>query len=306
MVMDMDTEALRWFQLVADGVTVTEVSELFMVSQPGVSRALTRIEKEVGTPLLQRSGRVLRLTHAGAIFKRHVDGLIHELDDGLAAVSQLVDPETGTVRVAFQLSLGNWLIPQVVRSFHSDHPLVDFRLEQSHDSLGSSLLSGGRVDVEFTSRRSSNPLVRWRRLFSEPLYLAVPPTHPATKSALGQPVALDSVAADDFVMLRPEWELRHLTDELCASAGFTPRTVYEGDDLQTMIAMVAAGLGVAVVPAMGNDPGRRAPNRATLLALRDVRAARDIGLAWSAERRLLPAAESFRRHILDRDWAVSS
>lgn len=80
---------LRWFQLVGDGVTVTEVAETYAVSQPGVSRALARLEKDVGTPLLHRSGRVLRLTHAGVVFKRHVDALVNDLDDGLAAIEQL-------------------------------------------------------------------------------------------------------------------------------------------------------------------------------------------------------------------------
>ena len=80
--MGMDTDALRWFQLVADGYTVTEVSDVFGVSQPGVSRALARLEQEVGTPLLRRSGRVLRMTHAGTAFKRHVDNLVNDLDDG--------------------------------------------------------------------------------------------------------------------------------------------------------------------------------------------------------------------------------
>ena len=61
----MDTDALRWFQQVADGTTVTEVSELERVTQSGVSRALTRLEAEVGTPLLRKSGRTLRMTHAG-------------------------------------------------------------------------------------------------------------------------------------------------------------------------------------------------------------------------------------------------
>src|SRR6476661_2904561 len=98
----MDTEALRWFQQVADGVTVTEIAELEMISQPGVSRALARLERELGTPLLQRTGRVLRPTKAGSTFKRHVDELLHVLDDGYAEVNQLVDPETGTVDVAFQ------------------------------------------------------------------------------------------------------------------------------------------------------------------------------------------------------------
>src|SRR6187551_586790 len=129
----MDTTALRWFQLVADGYTVTEVSDVFGVSQPGVSRALARLEREVGTPLLRRSGRVLRMTQAGSAFKRHVDALLHQLDDGLAAVSQLVDPETGAVRLAFQTSLGTWLIPDLVRSFWVEHPLVQFQLTQVRD-----------------------------------------------------------------------------------------------------------------------------------------------------------------------------
>jgi Transcriptional regulator len=75
--MDMDTEALRWLQQVADGTTVTEVSELESVTQSGVSRALARLEAQVGTPLLRRSGRTLRMTHAGAVFKPHLDALLH-------------------------------------------------------------------------------------------------------------------------------------------------------------------------------------------------------------------------------------
>jgi len=100
----MDTDALRWFQLVADGATVTEVSELEGLSQPGVSRALARLEAEVGTALLHRSGRTLRMTRAGSVFKRHVDALLHQLDDGLAAVNEILEPDTGTVALAFQVS----------------------------------------------------------------------------------------------------------------------------------------------------------------------------------------------------------
>src|ERR1700761_5685439 len=102
----MDTDVLRWFQLVAEGVTVTEVSELEMVTQSGVSRALSRLETEVGTPLLERSGRTLKPTRTGEVFKPHVDRLLAELRGGLDAVAQFVSPETGTVAVAFQQSLG--------------------------------------------------------------------------------------------------------------------------------------------------------------------------------------------------------
>src|SRR5256885_1590806 len=150
--MDVDTDALRWLQQVADGTTVTEVSELEEVTQSGVSRALARLEAQLGTPLLRRSGRILRLTHAGAVFKPHLDAMLHDLDDGIAAVSQLVDPDTGTVALAFQASLGTWLVPDLARSFRATHPGVRFLLTQVRDNPDSVALDGGQADLELGSR----------------------------------------------------------------------------------------------------------------------------------------------------------
>src|ERR1700748_2157396 len=138
--MNMDTDALRWFQQVADGTTVTEVSELEEVTQSGVSRALARLEDEVGTPLLQRSGRILRMTHAGSVFKHHVDAMMHQLDDGIAAVSQLLEPESGAR--AFQHWLGACLRPSLVGSCRGAHPRVRFELTQVRDELHSEALAG--------------------------------------------------------------------------------------------------------------------------------------------------------------------
>ena len=111
----MDVEALRWFQQVADGATVTEVAEVYLVSQPGVSRALARLESEVGTPLLHRTGRVLRPTHAGAVFKRHVDNLLHERN---AIANPLLLHIAGA---------DHFVGPDVQRAMHDaldDHPKV--------------------------------------------------------------------------------------------------------------------------------------------------------------------------------------
>ncbi len=153
----MDTDSLRWFQQVADGTTVTELSEVEPITQSGVSRALARLEAELGTPLLRRSGRTLRMTQAGAVFKRHVDALLHQLDDGIAAVSQLTEPDTGTVALAFQHSLGTWLVPDLVRSFRARHPQVRFRLTQVRDELHAPVLDGGQADLEIGTRRHRSP-----------------------------------------------------------------------------------------------------------------------------------------------------
>src|ERR1700744_287663 len=146
--MSMETDALRWLQQVSDGTTVTEVSEIEGVTQSGVSRALARLESQLGTPLLRRSGRTLRMTHAGAVFKPHLDAMLHNLDDGLAAVSQLIDPDTGTVALAFLPSLGGWLVPDLVRSFRAAHPGVGYRFTLITDELDSVPLDGGHADLE--------------------------------------------------------------------------------------------------------------------------------------------------------------
>src|SRR6195952_1969042 len=170
----MDTDSLRWFQQIADGVTMTEVSQIEFITESGVSRALARLENEVGAQLLSKTGRNLRMTSAGAAFKHHVDALLHQLDDGLAAVNQLVDPETGTVALASQLSLGTWLVPNLVSSFRADYPDVRFEIQQVRDELTTSVLRDSRLDVEITTVRPTDRSVEWHHLLPEPLWLAVP------------------------------------------------------------------------------------------------------------------------------------
>ena len=298
--MHVDTDAVRWFQQVADGVTVTEVSELERVTQSGVSRALARLEAEVGTPLLRRSGRTLRMTRAGSAFKRHADAMLHQLDDGLAAVNQLIEPETGTVAVAFELSLGTWLVPDLVSSFRAGHPHVQFELKQVRDELVSSVLGRGEVDLQISTVRRTDPTVQWRQLTVEPLRLAVPSGHPLARRAR---IRLAEVSSEPFIMLRPTSLLRQLCENLCEDAGFRPTLGFEGDDLPTVRGFVAAGLGVAIVPALREGSPETVTGPLHYVEIADPLAIRGIGLTWSTERRLLPAAELFREHAIGRATA---
>jgi DNA-binding transcriptional LysR family regulator len=292
----MDTDALRWFQQVADGVTVTEVSELERTTQSGVSRALARLEAEVGTPLLRRSGRILRMTHAGAAFKHHVDAMMHELDDGLAAVSQVVDPATGTVTLAFQPSLGTWLVPHLLSSFRVGHPDVRFDLRAKRDELIPSVQHRTEVDLELSTLRPADATVEWTQLTREPLKLAVPLGHDL---AAMSHVRLADVADEMFVTIVATSLLHRQSADLCLEAGFEPTVAFEGHDLATVHGFVAAGLGVAIVPAMRGGLSEATFGAVRLLDITDVYAYREIGLAWAAGRRLLPAADLFRTHVLE-------
>lgn len=291
----MDTDVLRWFQRVADGMTVTEVSDLDAVTQSGVSRALARLEAQVGTSLLRRSGRTLRLTHAGAVFKHHVDVVLHHLDDGIAAVNQLLEPDTGTVALAFQQSLGTWLVPGLVRGFRVAHPRVGFRLTQVRDEARYAALADGQADLEIGTRRPRDPAARTRRLALEPLRLALPAGH---RLAGLRSVSLSAVAGEPFVSVRPDAALRQLEDALCERAGFVPEVVFEGDDLSTVRGFVAAGLGVAIVPAPREGSPEAGAGPVVYREIADAGAVREICLAWPADRRLLPSAELFRRHAI--------
>ena len=296
----MDTDSLRWLQQVADGTTVTEVSDLESVTQSGVSRALARLEAQIGTPLLRRSGRTLRMTHAGAVFKPHLDALLHHLDDGIAAVSQLIDPDTGVVALAFQQSLGTWLVPDLARSFRATHPGVRFQLTQVRDEPNSIPLDGGNADLELGTRRPPNlpdMAVQTRPIALEPLRLALPHEH---RLAGQRHVRLADVAAEPFISLRPASALRRLTDELCHQAGFRPEVIFEGDDLSNVRGFVAAGLGVAVIPAPRAGSPEAATGPVVYREILDPGAVREIYLTWSAERRLLPATDLFRRHVIRR------
>jgi LysR family transcriptional regulator, transcription activator of glutamate synthase operon len=305
----MDTDVLRWFQQVAEGATVTEVSELEMVTQSGVSRALARLEAQVGTPLLERSGRTLKLTRTGAVFKPHVDRLLAELRGGLDAVAQFVSPETGTVAVAFQQSLGSWLVPDLLGSFRAEHPAVGFRLTHARDELHGLPLDGGAADLEIGTRRfrtgpeATRPgdlAVVAMRIGNEPLRLAIPASHPlADLGASEAGIDLAAAAAEPFVGLRATSALRKLGDDLCAAAGFRPVIVFEGDDLSNVRGLVAAGLGVAIVPAPRAGSPVAGPGPVLYLPILDDGAERDIYLTWPADKPLLPAADRFRQHVID-------
>lgn len=289
--MDMDVSALRWFQLVADGFTVTEVSDLEMTSQPAVSRALGRLSSEVGTPLLRRDGRVLRPTRAGMAFKRHVDAVLHHLDDGLAAVAQLADPQSGVVSVAFLPSLGSWLMPRLAAEFSRLHPGVQLDLVSIKDETRPATSSQSEVDMELTALRPPSSTHHWRGLLREPIRVVIANKHPLAASSA--PIPIGRLSGERIVAMRSSSLLRHLSDDLMRAEGVEPEVAFVVDDLPSLFGYVAAGLGVALAPER--------PFEGVVLKPLDANGAfREVGLSWPRDRRLLPSAELFRAFVEEK------
>ncbi|MFJ3338123.1 LysR family transcriptional regulator [Streptomyces sp. NPDC086766] len=290
----MDLQILRSFQAVADGLTVTEAAADARVTQPALSRALNRLEEEVGAQLLQRVGRVLRPTPAGRVFKEYVDAVLDSYDRGRRAVAEVVDPDAGVVSLAFLHTLGTWLVPKLVTGFREAYPKIRFELHQHEENGLVQHLLDATADLIITSDDPGHPLITWRRLLVEPLWLAVPTRHPLAQR---RRVRLAEVAGEPFILLKPGYGLRGVTETLCRRAGFTPIVGFEGEEVHTLRGLVAAGLGVSLIPS-SPDTAAAPDFPIRYLEITDVRGARDIGIAWLSGRTLPPADRRFLDHAL--------
>lgn len=287
----MELDTIRAFLAVADGSTVTETAEQVHRTQPAVSRALARLEREVGTPLFQRVGRGLVLTPAGRELAVHARESVESYERGVRSVQDITAPDGGFVPFAFLHTLGTWLVPELVREFRAKRPQVRFDLRQHGDEGLIGDLLGGAVDLAITGDRPQLAQLESRRLFLEPLRLVVPPDH---RLAHRRTARLEDVADEHFIVLKPGFSLRAVTEDLCAEVGFAPRIGFEGEEVETLRGLVSAGLGVALLP----EPRGGAAPAAPSLRVTDVRASREIGLAWVRDRSLPPASAHFREHVL--------
>ncbi|QJY50800.1 LysR family transcriptional regulator [Pseudonocardia broussonetiae] len=287
-------DELEWFVALAETGHMTRAAERLSIAQPTLSRALGRLERQVGAPLFDRGHRRMTLNPSGEILLEHARRSLAELAAARERITTLRDPEHGTVRLAFLHSIAASLTPEILRGFRAHAPGVTVDLTQAagHEILDH--LRSGRVDIGLTAPRPDDDAMAWTPLRREQLRLAVPAEHPL---AVRGAVDLADARDEPFVTLREPIGLRRLTDDLCARAGITPRIAFESTEIATLEGLVAAGLGVAVVPAP--RPHRAEPG-VTYLPLTDEAAHRTIGLAWLRTRPRPPVVARFAAFVAAR------
>jgi DNA-binding transcriptional LysR family regulator len=221
----------------------------------------------------------------GRALAGHVRRALTELETGIGAVRRAADPEGGEIRLGFLHTLGVRLVPELIKAYGAEHPEVRFRLTQAGSATIVDDLLEGRHDLVLTGTDPADDRLHWHPLFREPLRLAVPPDHPLAQR---RRVRLAEVAGDPFIVVKSGYGLRGVTDALCARAGFTPQVAFEGEDVETLRGLVAAGLGVSLLPARSNVSAST-----PLLAVADRGCARTVGMAWHQTRYRSPAARRF-------------
>jgi DNA-binding transcriptional LysR family regulator len=291
----MELQQLLYFRKVAELQHFTRAAEALAVSQPALSRAVAHLEDELGVRLFEREGRSVRLNRYGQIFLGRVERILQEVEAARHEMADLAGTERGTVALAFLHTLGVRLIPDLLRQFRQKHPQIGFHLGQNASEVLLRQLDAGEIDLCLASlvQRKEQPAVEWVDLFSEELYLVVPPDHALAGRGTA---ALQEVAGSDFISLKPSTGLRKISDELCRQAGFTPHILFEGEEVATIRGLVQTGFGVALLPAPA-APEQLGPE---WLHVSTPVCRRTIGLAWRKDRYLSGAARLFRDFVLAR------
>ena len=284
---------LAWLVQLGELGHVTETAAALGTSQPTLSRALARLEDELEVRVFERTPTGVEPTPDGRLVLDAARDLVARHDQLRADLANRLDPDSGVVRLAFLDSMATTLVPKLLRAFHAEAPGVKVVLSQepAHDIRRD--LERGAVELGLTMERSDG--LGWLPVQRERLVVVVPPTHRFRRRAR---VDLAELADDELVTTPAGFGHSALVQALLAEAGVSPRVSFESADLATIEGLVAAGLGVAIVPeAFAGLSGTVG------LALSSPSATRTIGLTWRTDRPLAPPAERFLAFVRSGAWA---
>ena len=247
-MMPLDLRRLRYFIGVAEELHFGRAARRLNLSQPSLSIQVRALERDIGTPLLVRTQRRVELTEAGRALLEDGRRLI---DQSAAAVVQARRAATGSVgrlSIGFVSTADYSILPPLVRSFRRKYPGVALKLLELTNDLQEALLLSGELDLGLSVLPTPAPELRTRVVFREPLIAAVPASYALAKGVLR--IWLRNLAHEEFILfprtLSPG--LYDLVIAACQRAGFTPSLAQEAIQMQTILGLVAAGLGVAIVP----------------------------------------------------------
>jgi LysR family transcriptional activator of glutamate synthase operon len=282
--------ALALLAAVRDTGSITRAAEVLGIPQPTVSRRLAALGELVGAALTTPHGRGVRLTRVGTLLADTAERALSVVTTGARQVREEIEPQRGHVVLGFLHLLGRSLVPRLLRDFRAGHPGVRFSLVQGSRQDILNRLNGGGIDLALVAPvPADDPALVAAPLREQELFLSVPATH---HLAGRRNVRMSELADEDFVLLEPGYGLRQITDELCAAAGFRPAIAFEGQESDTVRGLVAAGLGVALLPGFEPEP----PAGVVEVRLHP-RAKRTIGLVWPAGDALTPAVGKFRDFV---------
>jgi LysR family transcriptional activator of glutamate synthase operon len=293
--MDVELRQLQYFVEVARKEHVTHAAEELHVAQSAVSRQIHQLEDELGVALFLPKGRNLQLTPVGRLFFSRVEDILHNLERAVREVKEFADPDAGEIRLAFPHSLGVNIVPWIVSEFRKEHPNVRFRFKQGKFDSLIDMVRLGDVDLALVSPLPDNhDEIEGELLLTEELYAILPPGHLLSDY---EAIRLEQLKNDRFVLFSEGYSLRSIVWQACEKAGFQPKVEFEGEETDTIRGLVAAGMGVSLLPEMALKYASPAL-RPIMVKVHEPKVTRTIGLIRRKRERLTLVAEVFQRFMV--------
>ncbi|WP_261301058.1 LysR family transcriptional regulator [Paenibacillus andongensis] len=285
----MELRQLQYAIQIAIERNFSRAAEKLHIAQPSLSQQLSKLEKEIGVLLFQRSTNSVELTHAGSLFvekSQKILDMVEQLKKEMEDISQM---KKGRLVVGSMPITGSTILPFVVPVFQAAYPDIEITLVEETSSNLETLTMNGQTDISLLSLPLREDSLVYETLLEEEIVLAVPPTHPLTASK--EPIRIEQLEKEAFIALKKGQGFRKLTLELCQKAGITPNIVFESSNMETVQSLVAAGMGIGFVPFLISKRSfsELSPIHLTL----EGRPTRTLVIAYRKGRYISKAAEAF-------------
>jgi LysR family hydrogen peroxide-inducible transcriptional activator len=282
----VELHQLRYFLAVAETGSFTAAARRSHVAQPSLSVQIAKLESELGGSLLERGRKGARLTQRGELFKPRAAEVLRQVEAARLESEELAGLQRGSVSLGCMPTTGAYLLPKLIKAFSGAHPGVRLDLREESSPTLAALLREQEVDLAIIDDAGLGAGLAWEALFSEPLLLAVPPGH---RLAGRKRLALGALKGEPLILMKAGHGFRGIVLDALARAGVEPRVVHESGEIETVQALVEAGLGLALVPSMVRKAGGP-----VYLDLAEPRPSRSLFLAWRQAATLTKAAEALR------------
>ncbi|MBO3463937.1 LysR family transcriptional regulator [Aetokthonos hydrillicola Thurmond2011] len=244
----MELRHLRYFVTLAEELHFGRAAQRLHIAQPPLSQQIRQLELELGFELFHRTKRMVQLTEAGQVFLTEVKRVLEQLDQAIQIAQQTSRGEAGRLVIGFVSSASYNVLPKILRIFRKCVPSVVLELRELTTNEQLQWLREGRIDVGFLRPPVEEALFSTETIFREMLVVALPEGH---RLAHEPQVFVSSLCNEPFILF-PRRNAPGVYDNiisLCQQAGFSPKVSQEAIEMQTIVSLVAAEMGVAIVPA---------------------------------------------------------
>jgi LysR family hydrogen peroxide-inducible transcriptional activator len=243
----MEIHQLRYFVAVADEGSFSRAAAKVRVAQPSLSQQIRKLEAEVGQPLFDRLPRSVVITEAGRCLLEYARQILASLGDARRCVDELKGKIAGDVAVGAIPTIAPYVLPELVVTFQKHYPDVTLHIVEDVTAGIARRIEAGELDVALASTCQKSPTLQIERLGNEPLLALVPEEHPLVKQTV---ITFDDLKSQRFLLLHEMHCLSQQVHHLLESRRLHPEIALAGSQLSTIANMVAAAIGVSIVPQM--------------------------------------------------------